>query len=159
MTSANRIPPLIPELGCTDFTKSLAFYTQTLGFNVDYQRPEEGFAMLERQGAYLMIDQIGIGRTWIPGAMEYPFGRGINIQIETENVETLYTSVQDSGAPIFLPIEEKLYRRDDMMLGTRQFIVQDPDGYLLRFYQDLGIRPAWLESTRRPVKETYRTHQ
>jgi len=135
------MPPLIPELGCIDFEASLAFYTQVLGFNVSYQRPEEGFAMLERQGAYLMIDQIGIGRTWISGSMECPFGRGINIQIETTNVDALNARVLDSGAPIFLPMEEKWYRRDDTLLGSRQFIVQDPDGYLLRFYQDLGTRP------------------
>jgi len=26
-------------------------------------------------------------------------------------------------------------------VGNRQFVVPDPDGYLLRFFQDLGERP------------------
>jgi len=142
MTTVNSMPPLIPELACSDFATSLAFYTQALGFNVAYQRPEEGFAMLERQGAYLMIDQIGIGRSWISTAMDYPFGHGVNLQMETTLVDALYARVLDWGAPIFLPMEEKWYRHDDLVHGNRQFIVQDPDGYLLRFCQDLGSRHA-----------------
>ncbi len=27
-------------------------------------------------------------------------------------------------------------------VGNRQFVVQDPDGYLLRFFSDLGERPS-----------------
>jgi lactoylglutathione lyase len=45
-------------------------------------------------------------------------------------------------AQILLPLEERWYRRGDVLLGQRQFVVQDPDGYLLRFCQDLGSRPA-----------------
>jgi len=141
MTS-NDLPSLIPELGCSDFKISLAFYTQTLGFDIAYQRPEEGFAMLKRQGAYVMIDEIGIGRSWISGVMEKPYGRGINIQLETTHVDELYARVRDSGAHIFMPMEEKWYRRNDELLGNRQFIVQDPDGYLLRFCEDLGRKLA-----------------
>lgn len=41
---------LTPELACTNLKISLAFYVGVLEFNVQYQRPEDGFAMLERQG-------------------------------------------------------------------------------------------------------------
>jgi hypothetical protein len=37
-------------------------------------------------------------------------------------------------------IEEKWYRANDVELGNRQFIILDPDGYMLRFFQDLGER-------------------
>ncbi|MFE3318274.1 hypothetical protein [Nocardia sp. NPDC059195] len=33
------------------------------------------------------------------------------------------------------------YGRAVDAVGVRQFAVQDPDGYLLRISQDLGIRP------------------
>lgn len=46
-----------------------------------------------------------------------------------------------SGAEIFLPLEEKWYRLNEIEVGNRQFIVLDPDGYMLRFEQDLGNRP------------------
>jgi catechol 2,3-dioxygenase-like lactoylglutathione lyase family enzyme len=138
--------PLTPELKCSDFDVSLYFYTNVLGFNIQYQRPEDGFAMLERQGSRLMLDEIRLisvtktDRTWISGPLEPPFGRGINLQMETDHVDGLYTTVQKAGARIFLPMEEKWYRRDDEYLGNRQFIVMDPDGYLLRFFEDLGVR-------------------
>ncbi len=138
---------LTPELYCTDISISLPFYTNILGFTIEYQRPEEGFAMLERQGARIMLDQIGVDRTWLPAALEYPFGRGINLQIETDHVMTLYETVQKSGSTIFLPIENKWYRADDLCLGCRQFIVQDPDGYLLRFAESLGTRATLTAHT------------
>jgi catechol 2,3-dioxygenase-like lactoylglutathione lyase family enzyme len=134
---------LTPELLCTDIKVSLAFYISVLGFNIQYQREEEGFAMLERQGSRIMLDEIvpGSKRSWISAPLEEPFGRGINLQIETTAVDDLYARVLKAGAIIFLPMEEKWYRTDDVEVGNRQFIVQDPDGYLLRFFQDLGDRP------------------
>ena len=137
-------PALIPELYCSNIASSLDFYTSVLGFKILYDRPEEKFAMLERQGAQIMLEEFkkNHDRIWLTGELEKPYGRGINMQIETTQIEELYQSVQHSNATIFLEIEEKWYRRDDEELGNRQFIVCDPDGYLLRFFEDLGTRSA-----------------
>jgi hypothetical protein len=65
------------------------FYTKTLGFEIQYQREEEGFAMLVRQGSRIMLDEInnnseeGTSRTWTSAVLEKPFGRGINLEIRT----------------------------------------------------------------------------
>ena len=134
---------LVPELCCSDIDRSLRFYTDVLGFTVLYARPEERFAYLERDGAQLMIEQ-STGRRFLAAELEYPYGRGINLQIEVAAITPLYETVQASGAPIYLPIEDRWYRRDDALLGNRQFIVQDPDGYLLRFFENLGSKPARL---------------
>lgn len=81
---------LTPELYCSDIKTSLHFYTEILGFNIQYQRQEEGFAMLERQGARLMLDEINEAkRSWITAPLELPFGRGINLQIVTSHVDKL----------------------------------------------------------------------
>lgn len=136
---------LTPELCCSNLKTSLHFYTHILGFSIQYQREEDRFAMLERQGSRIMLDEIrnnsvsGTNRTWISGPLEIPFGRGINLEIKTDKVDELYDRVQKAGAIIFLPIEEKWYRASDVKLGKRQFIVLDPDGYMLRFGQDLGV--------------------
>jgi catechol 2,3-dioxygenase-like lactoylglutathione lyase family enzyme len=132
---------LVPELYVSGIETSLRFYTDVLGFTILYSRPEERFAYLDREGAEIMIEQ-SVGRAWITAAMEQPYGRGINFMIEASDVDALYAHVQAVGATVFLSIEEKWYRRDDTEVGNRQFIVQDPDGYLLRFAQDLGERPA-----------------
>lgn len=129
---------LTPELCCSDIKISLSFYVETLGFNIQYQRHEDRFAMLERQGARIMLEEIyETNRIWIAAALEAPFGRGMNLEIKTDNIDELYDRVQKAGAPVFLSIEEKQYRMDDTLLVNRQFIVLDPDGYMLRFSQNI----------------------
>ncbi|MEO8607186.1 MAG: VOC family protein [Chloroflexota bacterium] len=132
---------LVPELSVSSFEKSLDFYTRILGFSVAYDRLEEGFAFLVLDGAQIMIDEIGKGRTWKTADFDFPLGRGINLQIEVENVDSILTNLQQNHVPLFLELEEKWYRVGDHEVGNRQFLVQDPDGYLLRFTQDLGERP------------------
>lgn len=132
---------LVPELSITDFDKTIEFYTKLLGFAIEYQRVEEGFAYLSLGEAQLMVDQIGKTRTWRTGAFEYPLGRGINLQIEVEeNLDSLLTRLRQNNIPLFMEPEEKWYRKGDHEVGNRQFLVQDPDGYLLRFFEDLGTR-------------------
>ena len=71
-----RFNRLVPELYCSDFERSLAFYTETLGFAVSYARSEERFAFLDREGAQIMIEQPGDdGRAWLAGELAYPYGR------------------------------------------------------------------------------------
>jgi catechol 2,3-dioxygenase-like lactoylglutathione lyase family enzyme len=135
------LAPLVPELICSDIERSLHFYVSMLGFTVLYARPEERFAYLEREGAQLMIEQ-PTGRAFLAGDLAHPFGRGINLQIRVSDVDALHARVYAAGLPLYLPLEEIWYRRDQVRLGNRQFIVQDPDGYLLRLYSDLGSRPA-----------------
>lgn len=133
------ITNLIPELYCTSIKKSILFYTEMLAFNIQYQREDEGFVMLERQGSQIMLEEIReTNRTWISAPLEIPFGRGINLQIKTNKIDELYLRIQKAKGNTFLPIEEKWYQANHIELGHRQFIVLDPDGYMLRFVQTLG---------------------
>lgn len=131
---------LVPELVCSDINRSLAFYTDVLGFDVAYARPEEGFAYLDREGAQLMLDQ-WTERSWVLGELTQPYGRGINLEIEVSDAAGLLSAVNAASGNVYLPIEDKWYRVKDRLVGNRQFIVEDPDGYLLRFAEDLGERP------------------
>jgi hypothetical protein len=99
---------------------------------------------LELDGAELMIDQMGLGRTFdIEGApLEKPFGRGLNVQIRVRNVTAILKRLADAGVALYLPLEEKWYRRNDLEVGNLQFVVLDPDGYMLRPFEDLGERSA-----------------
>jgi len=135
-------PMLVPELCVTNVDASRAFYVDLLGFDILFERQEEGFLYLAREGAELMLDAVDQGRTWRTGQMEPPFGRGINLMFWTADVDGLYRHVRDAGIPIFLELEEKWYRCGDVYNGSRQFLLQDPDGYLLRFAQDMGERDA-----------------
>jgi catechol 2,3-dioxygenase-like lactoylglutathione lyase family enzyme len=131
---------LVPELSVSDFGESLTFYTKVLGFTVAYIREEEGFAFLVLGEAQIMIDEIGKGRTWETGDFEYPLGRGINFQIEVESIDPLLKKLKENNINLYLDVEKKWYRKDDIEVGNKQFLIQDPDGYLLRFTEDLGER-------------------
>lgn len=136
------LPKLVPELEVSSLDDSLRFYVELAGFRVLYGRPEEGFAFLDRDGAQLMLEEAeGPGRRFHKAALERPFGRGVNFQIQVDDVDALWARMRNA-APITLPYEERWYRRDDEELGHNQFVVADPDGYLLRFFTSLGSRPV-----------------
>ncbi|OQM76316.1 bleomycin resistance protein [Manganibacter manganicus] len=141
MTSSR--PPIVPELDVLDLDRSLAFYRTVLGFDMWTSRLEERFAYLTRGLAHLMLQGAGgPGRRFRTAPLEYPFGRGINLQIEVPDVDHLYTRVVEAGETIHIPMEERWYRQGAEDAGNRQFVLIDPDGYLLRFFTDLGRRPA-----------------
>jgi catechol 2,3-dioxygenase-like lactoylglutathione lyase family enzyme len=133
--------PLVPELLVRDFTRSLAFYCDLLGFQRLYGRVDPAFAYLAIDDAQLMIEQME-GDSWLTGDMTPPLGRGINLQIEVSDVDGPVTRLTTAGWPLFRQVEEAWYRVDDQLYGQRQFLVQDPDGYLLRFCRELGCRAA-----------------
>ena len=133
---------LVPELDVTDLEASLGFYVGVLGFSIRYRRPEERFAYLEREGAELMLEEAaGPGRRLRTAPLEHPYGRGMNLQIAVSDATRLYALVVAAGGEIMVPLETRWYRADNAQLGNRQFVVTDPDGYLLRFFEDLGGRP------------------
>jgi hypothetical protein len=114
-----------------------------LGFKYHVRRPEERFVYLIREGVHLMLEEAsGPGRRFRTAPLEYPFGRGINLQIEVADVDALYASVQRASLSAVIPLEERWYRQDQTEAGNRQFVMDNPDGYLLRFFSDLGRRPA-----------------
>ena len=131
---------LTPELDVLDLPRSLDFWTRVLGFRIAYQRPENGFAYLEREGAQVML--CAANGSWDTAPLEKPLGRGVNFQIEVANVSPLLAALAAEPWPLFRPLHDAWYRAGAAEVGCRQFLVQDPDGYLLRFSQPLGQRPA-----------------
>ncbi|MDD7972551.1 bleomycin resistance protein [Roseinatronobacter alkalisoli] len=133
---------LVPEFAVSNWQQSKFFYCDILGFESVYERPEEGFCYLRLGEAELMIDQIGEGRTFDDGHLpeSYPFGKGLNVQIRVPSIDPLTEALARYRRSLYLPVEEKWYRIGTKEGGHRQFVVADPDGYLLRFFQDLGLR-------------------
>ena len=140
-----KVQKMVPEIYCSDYESSLAFYLGVIGFVIVYERPDERFAYLDLGGAELMIEQtVDPSRTLVAGDLIQPYGRGLNLQITVDSVDLIHTRVVGAGRPIFLPIEERWYRRAEVEMGQRQFVAADPDGYLLRFCESLGERPHKL---------------
>jgi hypothetical protein len=64
-----------------------------------------------------------------------PLGRGINLMIYVESLDPLLDALAAANWPLFKLPEESRYRVGDQEVMQREFLVQDPDGYLLRFAQ------------------------
>jgi catechol 2,3-dioxygenase-like lactoylglutathione lyase family enzyme len=131
-------PGLVPELLVTDLATSLSFWVTICGFEILYDRPEEGFAYLHSGTSHIMLDQIGVGRDWVPGALERPLGRGVNFQVSVPAITPLVERLSSSGWPLFMAPEARWYQTGDTQAGVSQFLVQDPDGYLVRFTSPLA---------------------
>ena len=126
--------PMLPEFRVSDFERSKKFYLD-LGFKIYNERPEDKFALIQMEDINLMIMQLTKSPdSWNGYApMEYPLGRGMHIQMEVSNVDKLYKRVKEMGVPMFRDLNTNEYREHDRMLKCKEFLFQDPDGYLLRF--------------------------
>ena len=127
---------IIPELSVSNLENSLKFY-KTIGFKVEYDRPENKFAFISLGEIQFMIQEISDNDKWTVAPLTYPFGNGINFQLEVSNLDEIYNNLKNNNYKITFDIEENWYRQDDKLLGNKEFLVQDPDGYLLRFFKDI----------------------
>lgn len=129
---------LVPELYCEDIEVTKKFYVEVFGFEVKFERIEEQFAYFTLDGVDIMAEGIhGIGRRWLTDKMEKPFGRGVNFQWNVSEIDDLYSRVKASVPDsIYLEMETKEYQCAEHLAVQKQFIVQDPDGYLFRFCCD-----------------------
>ena len=122
---------LIPELTVTDIERTKAFYVGILQFKIEYERTENKFVFLSLEKNQLMFEQEN--GNWSVGVLEYPYGRGINFEMTVSNVDGIYTRILDAGIEPFREMKVSHYRNGDEYIVQKEFLVQDPDGYLLRF--------------------------
>jgi len=126
---------LVPEIYCSDIEATKNFYVNAFGFEIKYERQEEQFSYFTLNGVDIMAEEISDERRgWVTGDMEKPFGRGVNFQWDVAEIDKMYLRIKamvpDS---IYLEMETKSYKCGDQIAVQKQFIVQDPDGYLFRF--------------------------
>ena len=134
---------LMAEMMVTDYPASLRFWTGVLGFDLAFQRPAQKLACLQRpEGAQVMIYQRD--GDWETGPMQPPLGRGLVVQVYVADAAALAAQVQATGVPFYVPLREKWRDWGDRLGGQREFLVQDPDGYLVMVAERIGERPLPL---------------
>ena len=124
---------LIPELSVSNINRSRDFYLQ-LGFEIKYERENDKFIFIELNGSQIMLQENY--KNWKTGNLEFPYGRGVNFSIEVKDVSALYEYLMKRKYPLFSELMMNEYVVDGEKYIEKEFLIQDPDGYLLRFTQE-----------------------
>ena len=115
-----------PEFFVSDLERSLGFYREKLGFRSVFQEPD--FAIVALGNAFVMLATPD--EAWWPNVKAWltsgPRGVGLNIRIMVDDVDAMYERAVASGARFVLEIGDRDY-------GLRDFMISDPDGFVLRF--------------------------
>ena len=121
---------LIPELSVSNIKRSKDFYLK-IGFEIMYERKENKFCFICLEENQIMLEENN--DNWNTGEMEYPYGRGINISMSVNDIDKMYNELKKKNITFFKELEIHNYRVNDKIYHDKEFLIQDPDGYLLRF--------------------------
>jgi catechol 2,3-dioxygenase-like lactoylglutathione lyase family enzyme len=130
---------LVPELTVFDFERAVQFYVEILGFRISYKRDGPRFVYLEYESAQIMLEE-SHASAWKTAELSPPLGRGVNFQIEVLDVSPILDRLAKAKYSLYRELRDVWYQTAVGVEGQREFLVQDPDGYLLRFAQYLETR-------------------
>ena len=122
---------MIPELSVFDILQTKKFYKE-LGFKIEYERQKEKFIFMSFQDSQFMFEQIH-DDGWNTGELVYPLGRGINFSIAVDDIEELYKLVNNLNIELYRELTRNIYQVNGIEEMQIEFLIQDPNGYLLRF--------------------------
>ncbi|WP_298729523.1 VOC family protein [uncultured Granulicatella sp.] len=122
---------MIPELSVFDIEQTKKFYRE-LGFKIEYERTEDKFVFMSFQDSQFMFEQIH-DDGWNIGELVYPLGRGINFSIAVDDIEELYKLVNNLNIELYRELTRNIYQVNGIEEMQIEFLIQDPNGYLLRF--------------------------
>jgi catechol 2,3-dioxygenase-like lactoylglutathione lyase family enzyme len=116
-SDAERRAQGVVELVVPELDSALSFYTAS-GFAVE--RCNAGFAVLHGYGVRLFLAR--------DATSTMPAVRGCNLRIVVDDVDAVYRRLTQAGLPISREPDDRSY-------GLRDFCVDDPNGFVLRFAQ------------------------
>ena len=133
---------LVPELYVSQLERSLRFYVDLIGFAVEYDRPQDRFAMLALGSARIMLEEARsqgaatpaefASGEWRTAELRHPFGRGVNFELSVPDVAEIAERLATAGHRPLLEPYDRSYRVGRQDVRVRQMLVADPDGYLIR---------------------------
>ena len=137
---------LVPMLTTDDLAGTIAFYRDTLGFDVIGTFPEDNpnWCYLKRGDAYLMFsslaeldhdhdehghDDHGHGHDKGEGHHHYGPTGVWTLYVYPDDVESLWERLKEQ-TPVAYPLGETPY-------GMREFGIRDPNGFMLSFGKEI----------------------
>lgn len=117
---------LTPNLIVSNVEQSVAFYRDTLGFDVETTVPDVTpyvFAIIASGNVRIFLNSPEAAVTEYPVLGGRPLGGTLTLFIEVTGVRDLYKQLE-ARVTIVMPIEVKWY-------GQTEFAFADPDGYVI----------------------------
>jgi lactoylglutathione lyase len=122
------IQKLTPNLLVADVSRSLAFYTDVLGFVPAMTVPDVPpfvFASVTSGSVEIFFNDAAVAVQEYPALAGRPIGASATMFIEVAGLEAYYAELQGK-VPIVIPLVTQPY-------GMKEFAIADPDGYLITF--------------------------
>ena len=121
---------LTPNLLVASVERSIAFYTEVLGFERGMTVPEASpfvFAQVTSGPVEIFLNDAAGAVQEYPVLKDRPLGMSGTLFIEVDGIKELYEQLR-SKVTIVMPFITQFY-------GMMEFAIADPDGYLITFAQ------------------------
>jgi uncharacterized glyoxalase superfamily protein PhnB len=119
---------LTPNLIVTSVERSLAFYTDVLGFSKRWTVPDASpfvFAAVVSGPVEIFLNAPEPAVAEYPALKDRPIGGTLTLFIEVAGIHRVYESLKER-VNVVMPLEKKWY-------GVTEFAFTDPDGYVITF--------------------------
>ncbi len=124
VVSKARLCSITPQFLVQNLDKALSFYTETLGFEIAFTY-SDFYAGVARDG---LVIHLKLSDEADPSRAFKQQHEHLDVYFSTDDVEALYQEYQSRGVSFLKPLQATPW-------GTREFVVQDGDGYILYFGQ------------------------
>jgi len=130
---AYTISKLTPNLVVADVDRSVAFYRDVLGFEVQVTVPDTGpfvFAAVTSGTVEIFLNARDAAVAEYPAFRDRPVGGTLTLFLEVTGVDAAHEKL-GGKVQIVMPLEKKWY-------GSTEFAFLDPDGYVITFAERTG---------------------
>ena len=124
----HNLQKLTPNLVVSDVARSMAFYRDTLGFQVTATVPDASpyvFAVVQSGPVEIFLNAPEPAVAEYPAFKDRAIGGTLTLFIEVAAIQQAFESLKDR-VKVVMPLEHKWY-------GVTEFAFLDPDGYVITF--------------------------
>jgi len=121
----SRIKKMSPQLLVSDLDSSMEFYTEKLGFDVDF-RYEDFYSGIIKEGCSIHLK---LGNPVREERQNKRDNEDLDIVFSVQGIEDLYEEYSARSVEFTQPLRDMAY--------GKEFYVADPDGYILGFLEEV----------------------
>jgi len=121
----SRIKKMSPQLLVSDLDSSMEFYTEKLGFDVDF-RYENFYSGIIKEGCSIHLK---LGNPVRGERQNKRDNEDLDIVFSVQGIEDLYEEYSARSVEFTQPLRDMAY--------GKEFYVADPDGYILGFLEEV----------------------